>query len=192
MKIWYARVSSSGQQLDVQIEKLKDYGCEKIFQEKQTGKTANDRMELQNALQFAREWDVVVVTKLDRLARSISDLISITKDLEKRGIGFAVLDQQIDTTSPTGRLLFNLLWVVGEFERELIHERATDWIRRAKAIGVQFGRPVKLTPKEAETFRVEFNNPPDGMSKTDVARKYGMSRASGYRIALWKNVVDLV
>lgn len=102
-----------------------------------------------------------------------------------------MLDQQIDTTSSTGRLLFNLLGVIGEFERELIHERAADGIRRAKETGVRFGRPVKLSPKEVSSFQMEFSNPPEGMSKADVTRKYGMSRASGYRIAGMSEVTDI-
>lgn len=182
MKIGYARVSTTGQSLEVQLEKLKAYGCEKLYQEKQTGATS-EREELKKALEFVREGDVFIITKLDRLARSVADLTQITKTLQKKGVEFVVLDQNIDTSTPTGRLLFHMLGAIGEFERELILERASEGVSRAKAQGVKFGRKPKLSPTELEQFRVEWNNPPEGTSKADVAKKWGVSRASGYRIS---------
>ena len=137
---------------------------------------------MQEALNFAREGDIFVVTKLDRLARSVVDLVRIIQAFEKQGIEFVVLDQQIDTTTPTGKLLFHVLSAIGEFERELIQERTQEGIQKAKSKGVRFGRASKLTPEQLEAFRREFSRPPDGMSKTAVAKKYGLSRASGYRL----------
>ncbi|CAG1021400.1 partial Serine recombinase PinR, partial [Patescibacteria group bacterium] len=99
------------------------------------------------------------------------------------GIGFVVLDQSIDTTTPTGRLMFQILGAIGEFERELINERVKDGVAKAKDKGVKFGRKTKLTPEQLEQFRLEFENPPESMTKTDIAKKYGLSRASGYRIS---------
>jgi DNA invertase Pin-like site-specific DNA recombinase len=116
------------------------------------------------------------------LARSVLDLIQITSEFEKQGIGFVVLDQQIDTTTPTGKLLFYVLSAIGEFERELINERVKEGISKAKLKGVRFGREPKLSPEKLIEFRREFNNPPLGMSKTAIAKKYGLSRASGYRL----------
>ena len=183
MKIGYARVSSAGQNLDVQQEKLLAFGCEKLFEEKQSGKSSENRPVLKEALDFAREGDIFIVTRLDRLARSLLDLVKIVELLEKKRIGFVVLDQQIDTTTPTGRLMFHVLSAMGEFERELINERVKDGIGKAKDKGVKFGRKAKLTPEQLEQFRLEFENPPEGMTKTDIAKKYGLSRASGYRIS---------
>jgi DNA invertase Pin-like site-specific DNA recombinase len=182
MKIGYARVSSTGQNLDIQFEKLQAGGCEKIYQEKQSWKTENNRPALQEALAFAREGDIFIVTRLDRLARSVHDLLQITKRFEKENIGFVVLDQQIDTTTSVGRLMFHILSAIGEFERELINERVKEWLAKAKAKGIKSGRKSKLTPERLLAFRREFENPPDGVTKADVARKYGLSRASGYRL----------
>jgi DNA invertase Pin-like site-specific DNA recombinase len=123
MKIGYARVSTAGQHLDTQIEKLTTFGCEKIYEEKQCGKASDNRRVLQDALKFAREGDTFVITRIDRLARSLLDLIKIAESFEKQSIGFVVLDQQIDTTTPTGRLMFHVLSAIGEFERCLIDER---------------------------------------------------------------------
>jgi DNA invertase Pin-like site-specific DNA recombinase len=133
-------------------------------------------------LSFAREGDVFVVTRLDRLARSVHDLLQITKRFESDNIGFVVLDQQIDTTTSVGRLMFHILSAIGEFERELINERVKEGLAKAKAKGIKSGRKAKLSPEKREIFRREFENPPVGITKEDVARKWGMSRASGYRL----------
>lgn len=182
MKIGYARVSTTGQNLDTQLEKLNAFGCERIYEEKQSGKASDNRPVLQDALKFAREGDTFVITRLDRLARSLSDLIQIVESFEKQSIGFVVLEQQIDTTTPTGKLMFHVLSAIGEFERGLIDERTKEGIAIAKERGVQFGRKAKLTPEQLEAFRNEFENPPDGVSKADIAKKYGLSRATGYRV----------
>lgn len=110
------------------------------------------------------------------------DLVQIIQSFEKQNIGFVVLDQQIDTTTPTGKLMFHVLSAIGEFERELINERAKEGIIKAKAKGVRFGREPKLTPEQLLEFRREFENPPSGLTKEEVARKYGVSRATGYRL----------
>ncbi|CAG1772173.1 DNA-invertase hin [uncultured bacterium] len=182
MKIGYARVSSAGQNLDTQKEKLNAFGCEKLYLEKQSGKSSDNRPELKKALDFAREGDIFVITRLDRLARSLLDLVKIVESFEKEGIGFVVLDQQIDTTTPTGRLMFHVLSAIGEFERELINERVKDGISKAKDKGVRFGRKAKLTPEQLIEFKREFESPPEGMTKTDIAKKYGLGRSSGYRL----------
>ncbi len=182
MIIGYARVSTSGQNIDGQYEKLKAFGCEKIYLEKQSGKSSDSRPVLQEALKFVREGDVFVIIRLDRLARSLLDLVTITESFEKQNIGFVVLDQKIDTTTPTGRLMFHFLSAIGEFERELINERVKEGIERAKDKGVRFGRKTKLTSEQLLEFQREFENPPVGVTKTDIAKKYGLSRASGYRL----------
>jgi DNA invertase Pin-like site-specific DNA recombinase len=118
MRIGYARVSSSGQQLDVQLDRLAD--CDRIFHEKVSGKSTKGRTELKNALDFMRVGDVFVVTKLDRIARSVVDLAGIVQTLEAKQVDLVVLDQGINTTTMYGRLQFNILAAIGEFERELI------------------------------------------------------------------------
>ena len=113
MRVGYARVSTSGQKLDLQLERLAD--CDRTFHEKVSGKSAKNRPELHNALDFVRDGDVFVVTKLDRLARSVVDLANIVQKLEVKNVDLVVLDQGIDTTSIYGRLQFNILAAIGEF-----------------------------------------------------------------------------
>lgn len=124
--------------MEIQIEKLKAYGCERIFTEKKSGASKQGRASLTEALAFIREGDELIVTRLDRLARSVRDLTNITSDLQAKQVSFVVLDQQIDTTTPTGKLLFHVLSAIGEFERELINERIRDGIIKAKNAGVKF------------------------------------------------------
>ena len=181
MKIGYARVSSTGQDYQTQLDKLQAAGCEKIFHEKQSGKSADDRAQLQAALEFARDGDIFVITKLDRLARSMNDLTTITSKLQKNGVGFVVTDQQIDTTTPTGKLLFNILGSLAEFERDLINARCDEGRKAAKAKGVQFGRKAKLTDEQLEALRADVQA--GNMSMQAIADKYGVARNSVYRLA---------
>jgi DNA invertase Pin-like site-specific DNA recombinase len=153
MKVGYARVSSLGQSLDTQIEKLTAFGCEKVFQEKRSGATRQKREAVNAALEFCREGDVLCITKLDRLARSMFDLQEIAQTLDRKKVDFVVLDQNIDTTTPAGRLTFHLLGAVAEFERDLIAERRNEGIEKAKAKGVKFGRAEKLTPAQVEELQ---------------------------------------
>ena len=120
MKVGYARVSTSGQNLDLQLDRLAD--CDRIYREKASAGSAKNRPELKNALDFVREEDVFVVTKLDRLARSVVDLSNIVQRLEEKKVDLVVLDQGIDTTNIYGKLQFNILAAIGEFERGLIRE----------------------------------------------------------------------
>lgn len=180
MKVGYARVSTYGQKLDVQVERLKSSGCEKLFQEKVSGKEATDRKQLQSALEFVREGDCFVVTRLDRLARSVQDLVSITKALESSGVDLVVLDQSIDTSTPTGRLMFHMLAAIGEFERELIQERAQEGRVKAREAGIKFGRPPKLTDDQLQQLREEFHA--SDTVKSELASRYGLSKSSLYRL----------
>lgn len=179
MKIGYARVSSVGQSLDAQLERLAAVGCEKVFQEKRSGGTTHKRQAVNEALEFCREGDVLVVTKLDRLARSMFDLQSIVATLERKKVDLVVLDQQIDTTTPTGRLTFHLLGAVAEFERELINERRNEGMERAKANGVRFGRKSKLTDAEVEALREADRA---GESPGAIMKRFGVSKATFYRL----------
>lgn len=131
-------MSTVGQSLEVQRDNLVKHGCEKLFEEKRSGASRTEREALHHALTFIREGDQFVVTRLDRLARSVLDLSQITAEIAAKKVDLVVLDQSIDTGSPTGRLLFHMLAAIGEFERDLIKERAAEGIARAKAAGVKF------------------------------------------------------
>jgi len=178
-RIGYARVSTSGQSLEVQLDKLSD--CDRIFKEKASGAKANNRQELNRALDFVREGDIFVVTKLDRLARSVADLSNIAYTLSEKKVDLVVLDQAIDTTSPMGRLVFHMMGAIGEFERELIRERAHEGRQKARANGVRFGPKPKLSESDIESLRDDFASWQG--SKADLAQKYGISKASLYRLA---------
>lgn len=183
-KIGYARVSSTGQDYQTQYDKLIAAGCDRVLCEKQSGKSADDRAELQKALEFLElggEGCALVVTKLDRLARSMNDLTTITSKLQKNGVGFIVLDQQIDTTTSSGRLLFNILGSLAEFERDLINARCDEGRKAAKVKGVQFGRKAKLTDEQLDALRADVKA--GNMSMQAIADKYGVARNSVYRLA---------
>lgn len=178
MKNGYARVSSAGQRLDVKFDRLAD--CDRVFYEKASGGSANGRLELQNALDFVRDDDVFVVTKLDRLTRSVVDLAGIVQKLESKKVDLVVLDQGIDTTTMYGRFQFNILAAIGEFERELIRERSLEGRTKAIARGVKFGAKSKLTKKEIIDLIKDFE--PPGCSKKEITEHYGICRSSIYRL----------
>ena len=179
MKVGYARVSSLGQSLDTQIEKLNAFGCERLFQEKKSGASTSKREAVKAALEFCREGDVLVITKLDRLARSMFDLQGITQELERKKVDLVVLDQKIDTTTPTGRLTFHLLGAVAEFERDLINERRNEGMEKAKERGVRFGRKPKLSDAEAEELRSAYR---EGEKPSELMKRFGVSKATFYRL----------
>lgn len=175
-KVGYARVSSTGQSLDVQLEKLKD--CEEVFQEKRSGRTADNRPELQACLKFLRKGDTLYVTKLDRLARSVFHLQQIKAMLDDKGVELVVIDQNIDTTTPAGRLMFSMLAAIAEFENDLRKERQADGIALAKEKGVQLGRKATLNDEQIEEMRQKRQ---EGAKIKDLQEAYGLSKASVYR-----------
>lgn len=178
MRVGYARVSTVGQKLDVQLDRLSD--CDRIFKEKASAATTEKRPILKEALDFVRVGDVFVVTKLDRLARSVVDLSNIVQFLEHKDVDLIVLDQGIDTTTIYGRLQLNILGAIGEFERGLIRERSMEGRMRAIAKGVRFGVRAKMSDEEiAEMVRM-FET--DELSKQDIAEIYGISKSSVYRL----------
>jgi DNA invertase Pin-like site-specific DNA recombinase len=140
--VGYARVSSVGQSLEVQLDKLKH--CDKIYQEKKSG-VSGRRPQLETCLEYVREGDTLVVTRLDRLARSMLHLCQIANELKRKEVDLQVLDQNINTSDATGRLLFNMLGAIAQFETEIRAERQMDGLRKAKERGVQFGPDKKLT-----------------------------------------------
>ena len=148
MKVGYARVSSIGQNLEAQVEALKEFGCEKIFQEKKSGKSMDNRVELQNALDFVREGDIFIVTRLDRCARSTLDLLKISELLEKKNVEMKATHQEFDSTTSTGRLMRGLLSVVSEFENDIRKERQAEGIQSALKRGAKFGAKRKMTDEQ--------------------------------------------
>lgn len=177
--IGYARVSSSGQSLDVQLEQLSEAGCEKVFSEKRSGTTTTGREQLDLALDYVREGDVFVVTRLDRLARSLVDLKGITDRLTAKSVGLRVLQQggKFDTTSSMGKMVLGLLGLFAEFENDLRRERQRDGIAKAKERGVYAGKGRKPSVDVAEVQRRHAA----GERPADIARAMKIGRASVYR-----------
>lgn len=177
--IGYARVSSSGQALDVQLDKLAKAGCTKVFKEKRSGRQAENRPELQAALEYVREGDVLVVSRLDRMARSVLDLAKIADLLKRKGVSLRVLDQGLDTSTSEGKLMFNLLGAFAEFEADIRRDRVADGIAQAKRKGIKFGRKKALT--EAQEERIRKMRAEEGFSIEQLAERFGIGRSSVYR-----------
>jgi DNA invertase Pin-like site-specific DNA recombinase len=177
----YARVSTDGQTLDAQLEVLKAAGCEKIFREKITGGTA-DRAQLARLLAVIDQGDVLIVTRLDRLARSTRDLLNIIGAVAERGASFRSLgDSWADTTTPHGRLMLTVLGGLAEFERELIRLRTGEGRARAKARGVHMGRPPKLTPHQRREALQALAS--GTATQADLVRRFNASQSTISRLA---------
>ena len=172
----YARVSSDDQSLDVQREALRAAGCDMIREEKRSGASQEGRDELALLLEFIRDGDVLVVTKLDRLARSIRDVMDIHGRLRAKGATLRILNMGLDTTTPTGKLMLGVLGSVAEFEREMIQERQREGIEAAKARGVYTGSKQQIDRREVWRLLDE------GVSKAETARRLGCTEMSIYRI----------
>ncbi len=173
--IGYARVSSVGQSLEVQLAKLAS--CDKTYQEKKSGVTGK-RPSLESCLEYVRAGDTLVVTRLDRLARSTLHLCQIAAELQRKGVDLHVLDQQIDTTTSTGRLLFHMLGAIAQFETEIRAERQREGIQNAKARGVPFGRRKALPRQRIAELQVQQQQ---GTSIRTLMHDYRISRATVYR-----------
>ncbi|MBA4227088.1 MAG: recombinase [Hyphomonas sp.] len=178
MKIGYARVSTRDQNLSLQEEALKKFGCDRIFIETASG-AQRDRPQLKEAVSFLREGDVLVVWKLDRLARSLRQLIETVDELAGKGVGFASVTEAIDTTTPGGKMIFHVFGALAEFERELIRERTASGLSAAKARGVRLGRPNSLDASELGVARSLKKS--GEMTATQIADHLGVSRATLYR-----------
>src|ERR1700736_6537353 len=167
----YARVSTEGQTLDAQVAELKAAGCGKIYREKVSGARA-DRDQLKRILKVLEAGDVLVVTRLDRLARSTRDLLNIIQSIGEKETAFrSVGDTWADTTTAHGRLMLTVLGGLAEFERELIRVRTGEGRKRAKARGVRFGRPPKLNAHQRKEAIARMRN---GETQADIARTYGV------------------
>jgi len=174
--IGYARVSSYGQSLEVQLEKLNH--CDKVFQEKQSART-DAREQLQLCLDYVRDGDSLCITKLDRLARSTRDLLNIVHLLESKQVKLVVLDQQIDTSTPTGRLLISTLGAIAQFENDLRKDRQLQGIALAKRKGIKFGRKFSLTDDQVTALKEKRSR---GIKIVDLMAEFKVSKASVYRV----------
>lgn len=176
MLVGYARCSSASQSLDIQLEALKAAGCEKVFSEKVLGRSTKDREQLAQALEWVRENDTLVVTRLDRLARSVADLHRIIELLTEKKVAFRCLNQSgVDTDSSTGRLMLAILGAVSCFENDIRRERQMEGIQKAKAENRYKGRPATIDPKQVKELRQS------GMGPAQIARELQIGRASVYR-----------
>lgn len=153
MKIGYARVSTKDQSLDLQMDALTKEGCKRIFSEHVSG-TKSKRIELQKMIDHVREGDVIVVWKLDRLGRSLKNLVDLISLFQERGVGFKSLQDSIDTTTPTGKLTFHLFAALAEFERAIISERTKAGLEAARLRGRRGGRPKGLSKKAQDKARL--------------------------------------
>jgi DNA invertase Pin-like site-specific DNA recombinase len=174
MLVRYARVSTNDQDLALQLDALKAAGCERIFEEKASG-AKEDRPELARLLDHARKGDVLVVWKLDRLARSLKQLVLVLEGLGTRGVGFRCLAPAIDTTTPEGRLLYSITGAFAEFEREIIRQRTRAGLKAALARGRKGGRKNALSPEDITKARAMLRDPT--LSVAAVAATFGASPA---------------
>lgn len=176
MLIGYARVSTTGQDLTIQDEALRAAGCEQIYAEKMSGRHAGDRVALNDAIKAARAGDIVVVTRLDRFARSTTDLHNLIAALEAKGVGFRCLAQTgVDTTTATGKLTLAILGAVAAFETDLRAERQAEGIARAKQEGRYRGRAASIDYAKVKRLHGQ------GISPSEIAGLLGIGRTSVYR-----------
>jgi DNA invertase Pin-like site-specific DNA recombinase len=176
--IGYARVSTIDQHLDRQIHALEEAGCLRVFTDKQSGRTA-DRAGLTDCLDYLRPGDTLVVPSLDRLSRSLADLITLIAELRRRGVGFRSLHEALDTTTPGGRLVFHVFAALAEFIRELIVEGTREGLVAARARGVRLGRPPAMTPEQISHARDLLTRPDNTVAS--IARLLGVSRSTLYK-----------
>jgi DNA invertase Pin-like site-specific DNA recombinase len=178
MLIGYARVSTQEQDLALQFDALKASGCERIYEERASG-AQRDRPELKAALGYMRDGDTLVVWKLDRLARSLKQLIDTVEDLGARGIGLRSLTEAIDTTTSGGKLIFHIFAALAEFERAVIRERTLAGLEAARSRGRRGGRPAALSAKDVAAAKALLRDPE--ITVAEVARRMGVVPSTLYR-----------
>jgi DNA invertase Pin-like site-specific DNA recombinase len=178
VRIGYARVSTRDQHPEAQADALTAAGCERIFSDKASGKLAR-RPELDEALRGLRSGDQLVVTKLDRLGRSLEHLIDLSNDLQARGVDLVVLDQGIDTSTAVGRMFFQILGAIAEFEHALMSERTRDGLEAARARGRTGGQKPKLGPRQARLAREMYEA--GELTVAQIAAEFGVTRPTIYR-----------
>jgi DNA invertase Pin-like site-specific DNA recombinase len=178
MKIGYARVSTDDQNPALQLAALEKAGCEKIYKDEGISGATTNRPALLRCLKALDTGDTLIVWKLDRLGRSLRDLIAMLDDLKQRGVKFHSLTETIDTTTPTGRAMWQMIGVLAELERSLISERTRAGVKAAKSRGVKFGRKPKLTDAQVSHARQQIDQ---GSTVQDVAALLNVSRKTLYR-----------
>lgn len=172
----YARVSTIDQDLSIQTTALKAAGCEVVRSEKVSGTSREGRAELDTMIQFLRPGDTLVVTRVDRLARSIGDLQDIVRELKAKGVSLKATEQPIDTGTAAGKAFLDMLGVFAEFETNLRRERQLEGIAKAKAEGVYQGRKATIDPAQVRALKAE------GLGASEIAKRLGIGRASVYRV----------
>jgi DNA invertase Pin-like site-specific DNA recombinase len=177
MNIGYARVSTTDQSLSLQLDSLQAIGCEKLFTDTASG-GKDDRIGLSQALNFARSGDTLIVWKLDRLGRSLKHLVETVSSLQERGVGFRSLQENIDTTTSSGKLFFHLFAALAEFERDIIRKRTQAGLKSARARGRKGGRPAKLDTKQIAMAHTLLADPKN--IAQDVAKTLGVARSTLY------------
>lgn len=178
--VGYARVSTEGQNLDLQLDALEAAGCTKVFRDVISG-SRSDRPELEQALDYLRPGDNFVVWRLDRLGRSVKHLIEVVNDLQERGVGLTSLQEDIDTSSPSGKLVFHIFGALSEFERDLLRERTMAGLDAARRRGRVGGRKTVMTPNKLATARKLYEDPDNAMTMKEIAETVGISRSTLYR-----------
>lgn len=178
MLIGYARISTADQSINLQVDALASAGCERIFHDTASG-ARSDRKGLAEALSHARASDVLVVWKLDRLGRTVRQLVAFVAELEARGVAFRSLTDGIDTTTAAGRFFFHIMAALAEMERDLIRERTNAGLAAARARGRKGGRPRLLSERQLVHARLLLQQP--GQSVTEIASSLGVSRSTLYR-----------
>src|ERR1700694_4678368 len=182
----YARVSTDGQSVAAQVEALTAAGAVRVFRETASGAKTN-RDQLRRVMNELHDGDVLMVTRLDRLARSTRDLLNTLATIADRKAGFRSLaDTWADTTTPHGRLMLTVLGGLAEFERDLIHARTAEGRERAKARGVKMGRPHKLTPHQRQEILRRKEN---GEAVREIARSYNVHNSTISRLAAWGRII---
>lgn len=176
--IGYARVSTQDQKTELQMDALRAVGCDRIFVEKASG-AQRDRPELNAALEYVRSGDTIIVWKLDRLARSLKQLIETVDDLQHREIGFRSLTESIDTMTPGGRLIFHVFAALAEFERSIIRERTMAGLSAARVRGRRGGRPRSLADQDLQIARTLLRD--NSLPVADIATRLGVTSSTLYR-----------
>jgi DNA invertase Pin-like site-specific DNA recombinase len=188
MKIGYARVSTKDQNLSLQIDALRKEGCKQIFQEKVSG-AKSDRPELKKMIDQLREGDVIVTWKLDRLGRSLRDLVNLVNEIQEKGAGLKSLNDFIDTTTPQGKLTFHLFASLAEFERDIISERTKAGLQAARARGRKGGRPKGLSKEAQDKAMIAETLYRQGdMTVSQICRHLSIARSTLYKYLRYRGV----
>lgn len=179
MLIGYSRVSTNDQSLDSQVDKLKQYGCEKIFTDVVSG-AKSERTGLSNMLEYVRSGDTIVVCRLDRLGRGLKDLINLINTFQERNINFKSLTENIDTSTPTGKLMFHISGAFAEFERNIIRERTKAGLESARARGKNGGRPTVMTEDKIKMAKSLYKD--KSLDITSIVKQLGVCKATFYKM----------